>query len=103
MLSYYVIYRNEDRADPAGMIIMDVATGDAILWDQREHAWVYNPALVIRFLDDYRNFDRVTSVDRSSAEVVVRGITGGAPLPEEELARAIFQRSRRDRLSGSDD
>ena len=62
-----------------------------MLWDHRAQAWVYNPGLVVRFLDDYRNFERQEEVDRETAERITPDITGGEPLPDEETIAWIFQ------------
>ncbi|MFF5171643.1 hypothetical protein ACFY3U_03290 [Micromonospora sp. NPDC000089] len=96
MLSYYVLYRADDKAHPAGLFIVGPATGDAILWDHRKGAWVYNPDLVIRFLDDHQNFDRYQQVERSQAELVAARIGGGIDLPDPASVEMIFA-SRGDR------
>ncbi|MEV4479193.1 hypothetical protein [Micromonospora coxensis] len=68
---------------------MEAATGDALLWDHRKKAWSYNPELVVRFLDDYRNIDRYEEVGREVAERVAALVSGGSSLPAED---AITQR-----------
>jgi hypothetical protein len=52
---------------------------------------VYDPALVVRFLDDYRHFDEYRTVDRETAERATPQITGGENLPDEETIAWIFQ------------
>jgi hypothetical protein len=52
---------------------------------------VYDPALVVRFLDDYRNFDRYHMVDRETAERATPQITGGEKVPDEEAIAWIFK------------
>lgn len=63
----------------------------AMLWDHRAKAWVYDPALVGRVLDDHRNFDRYRTVDREMAERAAPEITGGENLPDEETIAWISQ------------
>ncbi|RLK25409.1 hypothetical protein DER29_3414 [Micromonospora sp. M71_S20] len=91
MLTYYVIYRDDAKARPAGIFVMDLATGSAILWNHRKAAWAYDPDLVLRFLDDYRNLDRYENVDRSAVEAVVREVTGGEGLPDEDSIALMLQ------------
>ncbi|MEV1146362.1 hypothetical protein [Micromonospora sp. NPDC049799] len=91
MLTYYVIYRNDEKNSPRGLFIMDTRRGGALLWDHRQGAWSYDPALVVRFLDDYRNLDRYVSVPRSDAEGVVGEITGGEHLPEENALESMIE------------
>ncbi|GAB3945277.1 hypothetical protein [Micromonospora vulcania] len=90
MLTYYAIYRMDEKGDPAGLFIMDVGFGQAILWDHRAQAWSYDPDLVVRFLDDYRNIDRYRTVDRATAEGVALAVTGGVSLPDEQAIRGMF-------------
>ncbi|MCO1598670.1 hypothetical protein M8C17_26325 [Micromonospora sp. RHAY321] len=89
-MSYYVIYRSDEKGPPAGLFVMDSGRGQAILWDHRKRAWAYDPGLVVRFLDDYRNIDRYDNVDRAVAERVAEAVTGGEKLPDESLIRAMF-------------
>ncbi|MEU8209378.1 hypothetical protein AB0B85_09275 [Micromonospora sp. NPDC049044] len=91
-MTYYVIYRNDERVEgPAGLFVMEVGAGKAILWDHRSGAWAFDPALVMRFVNDYRNFDRFETVDRATAERVAETVSGGAPLPDEDGIRAMFE------------
>ncbi|WP_330439831.1 hypothetical protein OHB44_05860 [Micromonospora sp. NBC_00821] len=91
-MSYYVIYRIDEQSGPAGLFVMDAGPGQAILWDHRSRAWAYDPGLVVRFLDDYRNADRYKNVSRADAEAVVEAVTGGETLPDESSIRAMFKR-----------
>lgn len=91
MLSYYVIYRTDEQGEPAGLFVMDAGHGQAVLWDHRARAWAYDPGLVVRFLDDYRNFDRYRNVSRAEAEAVAETVTGGEKLPAEGELRAMFE------------
>ena len=102
MFSYYAIYNIRDKAQPAGLFVMDVGAGHALLWDHKAKAWSYNPALVVRFLDDDRNEDRWASVNRSSAEGIALRVTEGEALPDEETIAWIFQWEGRP-PQGSDD
>lgn len=81
----------DTKTEPSGIFVTDDAHGDALLWDHRAKAWVYDPALVVRFLDDYRNWDRYETVDRETAERIVPQVTGGEKLPDEESIRWVFQ------------
>ena len=91
MLTYYVIYRNDERVGgPAGLFVMDVGAGNAILWDHRSGRWAFDPALVVRFVNDYRNMDRFETVDRATAERVAETVSGGHALPHEDDIRAMF-------------
>ncbi|MEV4118333.1 hypothetical protein [Micromonospora sp. NPDC049645] len=90
-MSYYVIYRIDEQSGPAGLFIMDAGLGQAVLWDHRARAWAYDPGLVVRFLDDYRNADRYKSVSRAEAEAVVEAVTDGQKLPDEGSIRAMFK------------
>ncbi|MBQ1029974.1 hypothetical protein ABZ388_13885 [Micromonospora parva] len=96
-MSYYVIYRTDEQSEPAGLFVMDVGVGQAVLWDHRARAWAYDPGLVVRFLDDYRNADRYNNVSRADAEAVVEAVTGGEKLPDEGSIRAMFQGGHGDR------
>ncbi|MEK8108002.1 hypothetical protein NKG94_28920 [Micromonospora sp. M12] len=64
--------------------------GKAILWDHRSGGWAFDPALVVRFVNDYRNIDRFETVDRATAESVAEAISGGSSLPDEDGIRAMF-------------
>ncbi|MET8119056.1 hypothetical protein [Micromonospora sp. NPDC005189] len=93
-MTYYVIYRNDERVGgPAGLFVMDVGVGKAILWDHRRRDWAFDPDLVVRFVNDLRNLDRYETVDRSTAESVAEIVTGGTALPNEEAIRAMFAAS----------
>ncbi|MDG4820928.1 hypothetical protein O7635_03555 [Asanoa sp. WMMD1127] len=100
MYSYYVVYGRRDREQAAGVFVMDVGPGDALLWDHKLKAWSYNPALVVGFLDDDRNDDRWASVDRAEAERIALGVTGGEELPDEETIGWIFRWRGRPRQGG---
>lgn len=90
-MTYYVIYRNDEKeGGPAGLFVADVGTGNAILWDHRSGGWAFDPDLVARFVNDYRNGDRFEAVNRSTAESVAEAITGGSPLLDEDGIRAMF-------------
>ncbi|MEU8422834.1 hypothetical protein AB0C15_18345 [Micromonospora sp. NPDC048835] len=90
-MTYYVIYRNDERlGGPAGIFVMDVGTGNAILWDHRSGRWAFDPALVVRFVNDDRNVDRFETVDRAIAERVAETVSGGSALPDEGGIRAMF-------------
>ncbi|MEU7798052.1 hypothetical protein AB0J14_19785 [Micromonospora arborensis] len=82
-LSYYLLYRTDQSTVPAGLFVVDASQGEALLWDHRRGAWAYDPGLVTRFLDDYRNVDRYENVDRMRAEQVAQAITGVPELPDE--------------------
>ncbi|WP_433129723.1 hypothetical protein ACQPWW_05415 [Micromonospora sp. CA-240977] len=86
-----MIYRTDEQERPAGIFVMDAGTGQAVLWDHRARAWAYDPNLVVRFLDDYRNMDRYKNVSRPAVEAVVEAVTGGEKLPDESSIRAMFR------------
>jgi (2Fe-2S) ferredoxin len=91
LLTYYVIYRNDERAGgPAGLFVMDSGVGKAILWDHRAREWAVDTGLVVRFVDDYRNIDRYETVERAEAEAVAEVVTGGGRLPDEDRIHALF-------------
>ncbi|MEU8184742.1 hypothetical protein AB0B86_28685 [Micromonospora sp. NPDC049047] len=84
LLTYYVIYRNDERVGgPAGLFVMNVGAGNAILWDHRRGGWAVDAGLVLRFLSDYRNMDRYENVDRAKAEQIAPIVTGSPGLPDE--------------------
>ncbi|MEU7839727.1 hypothetical protein AB0B39_02035 [Micromonospora sp. NPDC049114] len=89
-MSYYVIYRIDGQGPPAGLFVMDAGLGQAVLWDHRARTWAYDPGLVVRFLDDYRNVDRYKNVSRAVAEEVAATVTDGESLPDEDSIRAMF-------------
>lgn len=91
-----MIYRNDAQTEPSGLFVVDAGSGDAVLWDHRAGAWAYNPDLVVRFLDDYRNADRYKDVSRAAAEAVARTVTSKGELPDESSIRAMF-------VGGTDD
>ncbi|MBO4164798.1 hypothetical protein [Micromonospora antibiotica] len=93
MLTYYVLSRNAQTAEPAGVFVIDPARGHALMWDHRRRSWVYNPGLVTRFLDDYRNLDRYREVDRVAADQVALAVTGGQFLPDAETIEGIFEQA----------
>ena len=99
MLAYYAIYKDDITVDnpqpPAGIFILDTKTNDALLWNHRSKAWQYDPRLVLEFLDDDRNWDRVEEVDRATAERITVEITKASygyiqELPDEDTIRWIF-------------
>ncbi len=91
MYSYFALWKKQvGVGEPTGIIVRDVKTGDALLWNHRQKAWQYNPDLVVRFLDDYRNLDQYEPIDRETAERVALGITGRQELPDEETIAWIF-------------
>ncbi|MFF3854255.1 hypothetical protein [Micromonospora sp. NPDC002575] len=90
MLTYYVIYRDEDEGDPAGIFIVDPLKGRALVWNHRLEGWSYDPGLAFRFLEDYRNVDRYREVDESRARQVALAVTG-AEMPGESEVATIFQ------------
>jgi hypothetical protein len=85
------LYKTDAKEAPAGIAVMEVAEGHALLWSHREKAWAYNPGRVVRFLDDYRNSGRFETVDRETAERVTPQITGGEKLPDEDTIAWVFQ------------
>lgn len=91
-LTYYLLYTRSiaDRA-PASVVLLEPTTSDALLWNLREKAWVYDPPSAQQILFDQANWDRFREVDRAEAEAVTPGITGGEPLPDEETIRWLFQ------------
>jgi hypothetical protein len=91
MYHYYATYKTTARDTPAGIFVMDVAGGHAMLWDHWAGAWVYDPGLVVRFLDDIRNEDRQETIDRSTAERITPSITGGEELPDEDTIAWVFR------------
>jgi hypothetical protein len=91
MFTYYVLYRDDRRTTAVGLFVTEDSQAHAMLWDHRAKAWAYDPALVVRVLDDYRNYDRYKTVDRETAERVAPQITGGESLPDEETIAWIFQ------------
>ncbi|MEU8327406.1 hypothetical protein [Micromonospora sp. NPDC048839] len=86
-----MIYRTDDQERLVGIFVMDAGLGQAILWDHRARVWAYDPDLVVRFLDDYRNVGRYKSVSRAAVEAVVEAVTGGEKLPDESSIRAMFR------------
>jgi hypothetical protein len=92
MLSYYAIYDHDTRERARGIALLDNRTGDGMIWDHLQKAWVYNPELIVRFLDDHRNWDRVEEIGREKAEEVTLQVTEGKEaLPDEETIGWIFQ------------
>ncbi|MER7889173.1 hypothetical protein ABTX15_05045 [Micromonospora sp. NPDC094482] len=89
-LAYYLICPESAEESPRGIFVMDVRSGGAILWNHRGRSWVYDPGLVTRFLDDYRNADRYQSVERQVVQGFVRDITGQTALPDEAAFRAML-------------
>ncbi|MFI5485764.1 hypothetical protein [Micromonospora echinaurantiaca] len=94
MLTYYVVYRTEAKTEPAGIFVMDVATGAAVLWNHRSRGWSYDPALVVRFLDDPRNVDRYEVVDLVTLQGLTETVTG-SPLPDERALRTMLEEGQR--------
>jgi hypothetical protein len=97
MLSYYALYREEaGKGPPAGIIVMDERTGDALMWSHRAGAWRYDPDLAVRWLDDPDNWDRFKPVDRAEAEIVTMVVTRAQEaLPDEDTIGWLFQRQGR--------
>jgi hypothetical protein len=98
MLSYYEIYQlgttSSSGQSPAGIIVMDGKTGDAIRWIRLIKDWVYDPTGIVRFLDEPMNWDRIEPIDRAAAERLTLEITERdgvrQDLPSEEEIRAMF-------------
>jgi hypothetical protein len=95
MLTYYVVYRDDAKARPVGIFVMDPHAEAAILWNHRQGAWTYDPGLVLRYLNDYRNLDKYENVDRSTVEGMVEDVTGGEGLPDEDSIRLMLQQGLR--------
>ncbi|MEH1054617.1 hypothetical protein V6U89_05320 [Micromonospora sp. CPCC 206171] len=91
MLTYYVLYRDEERTKPSGVFVVDEAKGHAVIWDHRQGCWSYNPDLAFRFLADYRNIDRFNTLDRAAMERVAVQVTGGSALPSSEAIKRMFE------------
>ena len=89
-LTYYAVFRMGDSRVPAGLFVLDVRQGEALLWDHRRGSWAYDPGLVTRFLDDYRNFDRYENIDRAEAEQIALTVTGSPGLPDEAAFRLML-------------
>lgn len=70
---------------------MHEGAGRGILWDHWAKAWVYDPDLIVRYIDDYRNYERYEAIDRATAERITPNITGGEELPDEETIGWMFQ------------
>ncbi|MFI1192220.1 hypothetical protein ACH4T9_02915 [Micromonospora sp. NPDC020750] len=85
MLTYYTIYRTEEKGEAAGLFIMDVDSGDALVWSNRLHEWTYNPGLAVRFLDDYRNFGRYEELGAAEVQPIAERLTGAALPGEAEV------------------
>jgi hypothetical protein len=82
-LSYYAVYRSDESRVPVGLFVLDAGHGEALLWDHRRGSWAYDPDLVVRFLDDYRNIDRYENIARATAEQIASTVTGSPGLPDE--------------------
>ena len=91
MLNYYAIYENSTTEPPVGIIALEPAEGDALIWDHMQEAWSYDPWTAVEFLDDFRNFERYEPISREKAEQITPGIADGEKLPDEETILWIFQ------------
>ncbi|MBG6067782.1 hypothetical protein [Micromonospora ureilytica] len=89
-LTYYVVYRVDDVRIPAGLFVLGAGHGEALLWDHRCGSWAYDPGLVTRFLNDYRNVDRYDNIDRAEADQIAPTVTGLAGLPDEEAFHLLL-------------
>jgi len=91
-LAYYALYRS-NVTDPelAGIVVLETQNSDALLWDHSQKAWVYEPETAHRILFNRKNLERIRPMDRSEAEQVTRGVTGGEALPDEETIRWLFR------------
>lgn len=107
MLEYYALYSypldwEKDRP-PVGIVVVEHAHSPdwstsvwhAIHWSHRQKAWVYDPDSSAGILSDEANEERQRLVGRDEAEQITPGITGGEPLPDEEVIRLIFHRKGR--------
>ncbi|WP_346536398.1 hypothetical protein [Micromonospora sp. DPT] len=90
-MTFYVLYRDEERTKPSGVFVVDEVNGHAVIWDHRQRCWSYNPDLAFRFLADYRNLDRVNTLDRAAMERVAVQVTGGSTLPSSEAIERMFE------------
>jgi hypothetical protein len=93
VLTYYAVYREEaGTGPPAGLIVLEQRTGDALMWNHQTGAWRYDPALAIRWLDDPENWDRFKTISRAEAEQVTMVVTRATEaLPDEDTIRWLFQ------------
>ncbi|MFD0593571.1 hypothetical protein ACFQZ4_14450 [Catellatospora coxensis] len=65
---------------------------DAMLWDHRQKAWVYDPTTVAYVMDHHDYVDRSEEISREQAEELTLQITKGKEaLPDEETILWIFQ------------
>jgi hypothetical protein len=95
-LTYYVLFRSGQTAEPAGVFVTDPARGHALMWDHRRRSWVYDPERVTRFLDEHRNFERYREVDRAAVDLAAVAVTGGQVLPDDGTIESIFEQAATD-------
>jgi hypothetical protein len=92
MIVYYQTYRRgQEGKNPTGIFVKGTG-GHAILWDQRQKAWVYDPEWIAQYTFKAENQDRYDLIPREQAEALMLTITEGKEaLPDEETILWIFQ------------
>ncbi|WP_320069068.1 hypothetical protein [Micromonospora sp. RTGN7] len=95
-MTYYAIFRAAEKGEAAGLLLMDVDSGDALIWNNRLQEWTYDPGLAVRFLDDHRNFSRYREVEAAEARRIAERVTGGALPGEAEVVNIFRQGNSRE-------
>ncbi|GAA2495062.1 hypothetical protein Ahu01nite_032310 [Winogradskya humida] len=94
-------YRTILKSDESGLITSIVVhrvqvTGplEAILWSVPRKAWIYAPALAVRFLFDDQYRERTQSLDRTTAGRIAHDVLE-TELPSEETLQAMCEEGKR--------
>ncbi|WP_128763509.1 hypothetical protein [Micromonospora sp. MW-13] len=96
-MTYYAVFRADEKGEAAGLLLMDIDSGDALVWNNRLQEWTYDPALAARFLDDHRNFGRYQEVEAAEARRIAERITGGSLPGEADVVNLFRQGNLRER------
>jgi hypothetical protein len=90
-MNYCAIFEKRvEIGRPRGLFVVDMVNNHYVLWDHRAKGWVYDGAIVLRFLENPDNIDRFELVSRERAVEIAPSITGES-LPDEDTFQWIFQ------------
>ncbi len=95
MFYYQAVCEGEyGQTPPFTIFVTTDKSEDALVWNQGIQAWQYDPARVLHFTSDYRNWDRYEPVDRATAEDFARRLavdgSAASELPSEEWIEWFF-------------
>ena len=94
----YNAVTKSDETDEVGSIMAhrysEKRLLQAVMWHVRRKIWMYAPAIAVGYLNDTGYMDRITEIDRPTAERIARQKLG-TDLPSEETLAAMCEEGDR--------